>query len=301
MGMMPENELRVALVIPTYNRDDVLIDTLKGVFSQNPPADEILVIDQSEEHSSEVQSQLDAWYKEERILYLHQSPPNLPSARNRALRETSCDVVIFIDDDVNLGPSFVEAHRKNYIDNQNVVAIAGRVVQRLGWPNVRRPAQWPRVMDYRYFKLDGQTRSEGIAKFIGCNHSVRVDYVKELGGYDEAYRGVALREETDLALRIYSAGGLIVFDPTASLYHLAAPSGGCRRKNMLDISGGLSVMRFAVKHRLVLGELFYRELWLSIRLAILTKTNLLRFWLLPVVSFHFLIATLAILKQHKKL
>lgn len=297
---MSEN-VRVAVAVPTFNRNDILIDTLKGVSSQYPPADEVLVIDQSEEHTPEVQSQLDAWHKEGQIHYLHQSPPNLPSARNRALSETSCDVVIFIDDDVKLEPGFVAAHHKNYVDNQKVVAVAGRVVQRLGWPNVKRPAHWPRVMDYKYFRLDGETRSEGIAKFIGCNHSVRVDYVKELGGYDEAYQGVALREETDLALRIYSAGGVIVFDPTASLLHLAAPSGGCRRNNILDISAGLSVMRFAVKHRSVLGESFYRELWHSTRLSILTKTNLLRFWLLPIVSFHFLIATLAIFKQHKKL
>lgn len=299
--MMLENKLRVALVIPTYNRDDILIDTLKGVFSQNPPADEVLVIDQSQEHTHEVQSQLDTWHKEGQIHYLHQSPPNLPSARNRALRETSCDVVIFIDDDVKLEPGFVKAHRKNYVDNQKVVAVAGRAVQRLPWLNVKRPAQWPKAMDYRYFELDGELRSEGIATFIGCNHSVRVDYVQKLGGYDEEYRGVALREEGDLALRIYSAGGVIVFDPTASLFHLAAPSGGCRRNNILDISGGLSVMRFAVKHRSVLGASFYRELWHSVRLSILTKTNLLRFWSLPVVSFQFFLATLAIFKQHKKL
>lgn len=293
--------VRITVAVPTFNREGILIDTLKEVLSQNPPADEVLVIDQSEEHSPEVQSQLDFWHKEEQIHYLRQSPPNLPTARNRALREARCDVVIFIDDDVNLEPGFVEAHRKNYIHNQKVVAVAGRVVQRLGWPNVKRPAQWPRVMDYKYFRLDGEARSEGIAKFIGCNHSVRVDYVQKLGGYDEAYQGVALREETDLALRIYSAGGVIVFDPTASLFHLAAPSGGCRRRNILDITAGLSVMRFAVKHRSALGDSFYRELWQSVRLSILTKANLLRFWLLPIVSIHFLLATLAVFKQHKKL
>jgi len=292
--------VRVAVAIPTYNREELLINTLKEVLAQNPPADEVLVIDQSEEHSPVVQSQLDTWHKEARIRYLYHSPPNLPSARNRALRETSCDVVTFVDDDVNLSPGFVEAHRKNYANNPNVVAVAGRVVQRLGWPHVKRPAQWPRVLDYRYFRLDGETRIEGIARFTGCNHSVRVDYVQKLGGYDEAFRGVAMSEETDLSLRIYSAGGLIVFDPIAFLFHIAAPSGGCRRKNLLDISGGLSVMRFAVKHRSVLGESFYRECWRSIRLAILTKANLLRFWLLPIVSFQFVLATVKLFKQYNK-
>jgi len=292
--------MRIAVAVPSYNRDEILIDTLKEILLQAPPADEVLVIDQSDGHSPTVQSQLDSWQKEARIRYLHQSLPNLPSARNRALRETTCDVVIFIDDDVNLSPGFVEAHRKNYVDNPNVVAVAGRVVQRLGWPKVKRPVQWPRVMDFRYLRLDGDKRIEGIARFTGCNHSVCVDYVQRLGGYDEAYRGVALCEETDLSLRIYRAGGLIVFDPTASLFHLAAPSGGCRRKNHLDISGGLSVMRFAVKHRSVLGGSFYRECWRSIRLSILTKANLLRFWLLPIVSAQFVLATLKLFKQCNK-
>lgn len=281
---MVDNLLKIAIAIPTYNRDEILIDTLLNVFSQDLLPDEVLVIDQSNEHRFEVQSKLDSWHKEGRIKYLRQPNPSLPAARNCALRETRCDVVIFIDDDVVLDPVFVASHRSTYIVNADAVAVAGRVVQRNGWPEVKRPLHWPRVMDYRYFKLDGQTRVDGVANFVGCNHSVRVGYARVLGGYDEEYRGVALREETDFALRIYNSGGLIIFAPEASLYHLAAPSGGCRKKSVLDVSGAVSVFRFAWKFHRILGVgQTLREMWHALRIGLLTKLVMRRPYMFPIV------------------
>lgn len=281
--------LRVAVAIPTYGRDEVLIDTLKDVFCQKPPADEVWVIDQSEAHKPEVQLLLDTWHDESRLRYLRQNLPSLPAARNRALRETSCEIVIFIDDDVKLAPGFVLAHSQVYWSNTEVVAVAGRVVQRIALPTPKRAAQWPRFLDYCYFKFDGEERVSGIANFIGCNHSVRADYVKTLGGYDEGYKGVALREETDLALRIYNSGGVIVFEPLASLYHFAAPNGGCRKQDIIDITAALSITRFAWKFRHMLGSFVLHELWHALRRLLFNKQTLRHPYIIPAVLAKYII------------
>jgi GT2 family glycosyltransferase len=191
--------------------------------------------------------------------------------------------VIFIDDDVKLARGFVEAHRRVYLENPTVVAVAGRVEQTVPWPIVKRPAQWPRFMDYRFFRFDSDQRVNGFANFCGANHSILTKYVRSLGGYDEGYKGVALREETDLALRIYAAGGLIIFEPLASLLHLVAPSGGCRKKDAIDISGAMSIVRFSWKFRRVLRRFIFGELWHALRLGILNKQVLSRPYLIPAV------------------
>ena len=127
----PLSTLTVALAIPTYNRERVLVDTLKQVLAQDPPADEILVIDQTVEHEHETEEYLTKADDTGRIKWIKHSPPNLNGARNRALWETICDILIFIDDDVELVPSFIEKHIRNYTDNV-VVAVAGRTIQARG-------------------------------------------------------------------------------------------------------------------------------------------------------------------------
>lgn len=265
--------MKVAIGIPTYNRADVLLDTISDALRQEPPADEIVVVDQSDWYPDGSKEDLFALARQSAICYVRQEEANLPKARNRVLAETSCDIVIFIDDDVQLSPAFVAAHLANYRDIA-VWAACGRITERdiPVRPLIKRT--WPKIRDYKLFDPGWSQRIEDFGSFKGCNHSVRRRAVLDLGGYDEAYTGVALREETDLAFRIMQAGGIIVFDPAAHLHHLRAPAGGCRLSVWGDWNAGCAVLRFALKNRKQLGRYFWTELWHAYRLGVVNKRNL---------------------------
>lgn len=269
--------MKVALGIPTYNRGNILLDTIHDALRQDPPADEIIVVDQSDWYPDGVQEAIFALAQKGAIRYFRQEVANLPKARNRILAETSCDIVIFIDDDVQLAPGFVAAHCANFHD-ETIVAVCGRLTERdiPIRPLVERT--WPKVLDYKLFDLGWTRRVDDFGTVKGCNHSVRREHVLALGGYDEAYAGVALREETDLAFRLIQAGGGICFDAAAHLHHLRAPSGGCRVSAHGDWSAGCSALRFAIKHRRLLGQYFWSELWRAYRLGVLNKRNMQRPW-----------------------
>ncbi|HVR40518.1 MAG TPA: hypothetical protein VMU84_15590, partial [Thermoanaerobaculia bacterium] len=49
-----------------------------------------------------------------------------------------------------------------------------------------------------------------------------------IGGFDENFLFAAYRFETDFALRMLAAGGRIRYEPSASIHHLKAASGGVR-------------------------------------------------------------------------
>ena len=76
----------VCIAIPTYNRERVLLDTLEQVLAQDPPADEVLVVDQTVEHERETEEYLSHAHEEGKIRWVKHQPPNLPGARNRALQ-----------------------------------------------------------------------------------------------------------------------------------------------------------------------------------------------------------------------
>lgn len=279
-----ETGVTVCVAIPTYNRERVLLGTLEQVFAQASPPDEVLLVDQTLEHEPDTKAYLARAHDEGKLRWIKQQPPNLPAARNRALNETSCDVVIFIDDDVVLPIDFVGHHRRNYADPR-IAAVAGRTIQiaRHRYPKMRSP--WPRLMDYKYFPLNSVERKEGIATFIGCNHSVRRALLVKIGGYDENYIGWAFREDSDAAIRIWKSGGIIVFDPTAELTHLAYPAGGCRihgwEKPIVEWIISYPAIYFAFRHFFPECEFWKQVLIDNFRKYVLRKDNVYRPWRLP--------------------
>ena len=261
-----------AIGIPTFNRGNILLNTINEVLSHDIPVDEIIVVDQSDWYPEGVREQLDILSQQGAIVYLRQDTPNLPMARNRILVESTCDIVIFIDDDVSLSSGFVAAHKANYTD-QDVWAVCGGLSEEELPIRPFRQRTWPKILDYKHFDLAWGTREEDFGNFKGCNHSVRRGIALELNGYDEAFQGVALREETDMAFRIMDADGRIVFDPEAHLHHLRAPAGGCRVNTWGDWSAGRASMRFALKNRKLLGRYVWPELWYAYRLGVLNRNN----------------------------
>jgi GT2 family glycosyltransferase len=286
LQMPKTKKMRICLAIPTYNREEVLVQTLQSALRLNPRPDELMVVDQTQGHEEVTRRFLERLERRGRLRLIRQETPNLPMARNRALRETKCDIVIFIDDDVILPKDFLKKHSANFKDPE-VDAVAGKVRQEdmSGFPRPSRGLKWPKLLDPLYFSVDGDRRVEGIATFRGCNHSVRTGKILELGGYDENFIGNAVGEENDLALRLWKSGGKIVFDPEAVLFHLVSPSGGCRvhgvRKKMPEWVVYFSNNYFAFRHYFPSAIFWYLTLWGSFWDYAFRKANREHPWKLP--------------------
>lgn len=268
----------ISIAIPSRNREEPLLYTLREVLVTQPQPDEILVIDQSDGHTPRVAQRLADLDREGHIRWIRDLPPNLNGGRNRALAETQCDIMILIDDDVMLCDGFVEKHLENYED-ETVVAVAGRSIQAQGYHWSTPETPWPRLMDYRNLRLDHTERIEGVATFIGCNHSLRVDYARKQGGFDEQYCG-PFRNETDFAIRIWKAGGKIVFDPQAEVLHMQIKSGGVRGKHPEWVRSHQSHLLNWRHH--YPSPYFWKQLfWGNIRAYVLNKANIFHPWRLP--------------------
>lgn len=236
--------LSIAIAIPTYCREQVLLDTLASVFATCPDAREVVVVDQSPSHEPAVAAALAQWAGEGR-LRLYTQAPGLPAARNRALRESTADVVVFLDDDVTVSPGLLDAYRAAFAAD-DVAAVGGRVRVPRDTPFPSR-RDWPLIRDYHYLDVGGATPLANVASVRGCNHAVRRAAVLAIGGYDETYRGW-LREETDCILRLLWAGHRVTFEPAADVLHHEASSGGTRVTSESVADRMQCVMYFAWRH-----------------------------------------------------
>ncbi len=226
----------LSVVIPTYNREEPLVDTIADVLKQDYPNFEVLVVDQTTNHKPEVQAYLEEQANAGKIKWFRLSWASLPGARNYAVRRSSGEIILFIDDDVRLPNGFFAAHARNYQERPEVGAVAGRVFDRMKLGDSGEELEIeelpPEAADpgiaWYYIDLVHTVKPQQIISARGCNMSYRRDIFTKYNLYfDERFRGSAVREESDFCLRLRQTGYQIWYNPAASLVHLGEESGGC--------------------------------------------------------------------------
>ena len=231
----------ISVIIPTYNREQVLRETLTEVLQQTYPNFEVLVVDQTSTHEPETQAYLEQLTQAGKIKWYHLEWASLPGARNYAVRRSQGDILLFIDDDVQLPEGFLMAHARNYIPgetaaSEKIGAVAGRVFDRmklsdsgggLTIKNLPPEAQDPGIAWY-HLDLVHTIKPQQVISARGCNMSFRREIFEQFGlTFDERFKGSAVREESDFCLRIRQTGYIIWYDPEAHLIHLGEEAGGC--------------------------------------------------------------------------
>ena len=228
---MSAGPLSLAVVIPTYRREQVLVETVKAVLALEQPADEVLVIDETEEHEPGTLQFLKQAEASGRLRWRRHRRPGQVSKLNRGLLEARSDIVLFLDDDVVPGPELVAAHRRAYAQHPEAWGVVGQVRQPGQEPPVADPARSGATTALRRdleFPFHGNTPA-WVENVITCNLSVRRDRALAVGGFDENFvPPVAHRAETEFAKRLLAAGGRIRFEPAAAVRHLRAARGGTR-------------------------------------------------------------------------
>jgi glycosyltransferase involved in cell wall biosynthesis len=208
--------LRCSIIIPSYQRGVVLLDSLDELQKLPDRAEEIIVVDQTPKHPQIVESKLRSLEDAGVIRWLKQKEPSIPKAMNYGLSHARGDFVLFLDDDIRPDSGLVAAHRAA---QSRELLVAGMVLQ---------PEQVPvRLQPGEPFRFNSDTPAR-IEEFMGGNFSVRKDVALALGGFDENFVGAAYRFEAEFAHRFVARYGSIAYEPRAVIHHLAIPSGGTR-------------------------------------------------------------------------
>ena len=88
--------MRVSIVIPTYNRNQMLCRTIANILTFESQYNELIIVDQSKEHDTQTQLYLDNLVSDNKIKYKYADYPNLPNARNAAIETAFGDIILFL-------------------------------------------------------------------------------------------------------------------------------------------------------------------------------------------------------------
>lgn len=193
----------ISIIIPTYNRRDILKRALLALHDQSADASvyEVVVIDDgSTDGTKEMIQSLELKYP---VRYEYQARRGPAGARNAAIRMARGWLVIFLDSDIISAPSLVEAHLAAH-GSQDKVVGHGPVIHTT---NLDNPFAEP-------MKVTDISR----AFFATGNASIRKAHLVEAGLFDEAFVEYGW-EDLELGKRLRKLGLTAVKVPEAKGYH----------------------------------------------------------------------------------
>lgn len=230
---VPVATVRLCVAVPTRDRKESILRALPALARQLAPGDELIVVDNGSVDGTgdAVAAWLSHHCPQGRVV--RECLGGVSVARNRALRETTCPVVCFFDDDQLPDARWLCELRRAWAEAGPQVAVIGGPMRAL-WLGPR--PEW--LADYLLYgasvldlgsephRLD-QRPATGYV--WGGNLSVRVDAALAVGGLDPQ-RGPRpdapweRDEEPDLQRRLVRAGWEVWYEPRAAIDHVLAPS-----------------------------------------------------------------------------
>jgi len=220
----------ISVVIPTFNRGKVLLDTIDFLIAQSVQAHEIIIVDQTIYiDGCSTHKRLTELDQDGVITWVRREEPSIPKAMNHGLLLANSEYVLFLDDDINIDPLFLKAHRDT-LNQHDCPAQVGQVLQ---------PSQMPRRLPENYQSNRGvnadmefvfsSNRAMYIKNCMAGNLCVHRALAIAIGGFDENFVGAAYRFETEFCRRLTRhTNKPFYFFTDAVLHHLQYASGGTR-------------------------------------------------------------------------
>jgi GT2 family glycosyltransferase len=218
--------MRASVVVPTYNRPDLLGRCLDALAAQDldPASFEVVVADDAACPATRGQVEGRPAAAGPSVLYVAVTGTRGPAgARNAGWRQARGEVVAFTDDDCVPERGWLRAGLAAFESDPGLAAVTGRVV-------VPRPDP-PTDYERDAAGLEG-------SEFVTANCFCRRDVLERVGGFDERF-AAAWREDSDLHFRLLKGGGRIGKADGAVVVHPVRParwgvSVGQQRKSQFD-------------------------------------------------------------------
>jgi glycosyltransferase involved in cell wall biosynthesis len=265
------NQPSISVVITTYQRPEYLSSALSGVLAQTVKAMEIIVINDSPNTDYSGCDELVSLTQAKVINTEGSKGANY--ARNKGVSVAQGDVVAFLDDDDIWLPDYLLNVVKAYTDDKNVAAtLCGKkIMERQHIEKVNDDAYLSKV------ELQKGNTYCGVSGFTAKKACL------ELVSFDETLKNA---QDWDIYIRLFQSE-MCVKNISLPLYLYRTEVNSGITKTTQKIKPTQALYRFdaAVKHRVWLGEVAFRERIISQTLSNLMGKKHRFSWIMVCVEF----------------
>src|SRR5438045_1184577 len=119
--------LTYSIIVCTYNRDSFLGETIESILFHfsNKTNFELLIIDNN---STDTTAQLvKPFLSKPQVRYFLETNQGLSNARNRGIKESGNDILVFLDDDIDIEANYLDVCDEVY-SNSAINIVGGKVL-----------------------------------------------------------------------------------------------------------------------------------------------------------------------------
>ncbi len=225
--MLP-NDLKISIVICSYNRADYIIGAIDSLHQQTIPHNlfEVIVVDNNSiDNTGELVRQYMNNHPKFHLTYLTESRQGASFARNTGAAFAKSSLLCFMDDDAIAEPDYLEVILDFFAAHNGAAGMGGRIIPKY------IPAE-PAWMSHYVSSLVGNFNySASLVPFAAGKYPLESNMVVSkkdfdaIGGFNTALPGVVgtLRiggEGKDFFLRLQSLNKTIWYHPQAIVQHV---------------------------------------------------------------------------------
>jgi len=204
--------VKLTVVVPTYNVESTrgtMRQCLESVVSQDAPADEIIVVDSSDDGTTDVIREFEPAV---RLIHLPQRT-FAGDALNLGVREANGEAIAFIDSDCIAERTWIKGIREGYAQNDGAVGVTGPI---RGPENENIYARLDRILHLNH--LSCLETAKWVTRASTTNLSVRRQPFMEIGGFPENLLG---NKDYIMCKKLTERFGPLAVHRDAVVYHLS--------------------------------------------------------------------------------
>ncbi len=180
----------ISIIIPTYNRKELLRKCLNSIWNCILPSCgyEVVVVDDGSSDGTLEYLKQESLVRAN-LVVLSQNNSGPATARNAGAKKAKGDILAFTDDDCVVSAQWLSAIEEGMLSNK-YLALEGPVKS----DTYKNISPLTHIIEH-----------EGPKGFMTCNLTVKKNVFEQIGGFDENFMNAA-HEDVDLCLRVLKFG-----------------------------------------------------------------------------------------------
>jgi cellulose synthase/poly-beta-1,6-N-acetylglucosamine synthase-like glycosyltransferase len=224
---------KISLIISTYQSPAALEKVFQGVAAQSQPAPEVLIADDGS--GPPTRALIESWQSRIALRHIWHEDQGFRKTLilNQAVAAATGNYIVLLDGDCVPHRDFIRDHaalaeknfwvqgRRSFVKEKYVPAFKAGETSIGMWAMAGRVTGLVKAFRLPFPVVRRNQEHRGI---IGCNMGFWRDDLIAVNGFDEAYTGWGIGEDSDLGARLYHLGRIRKFVyGRAVVYHLNHP------------------------------------------------------------------------------
>ncbi len=238
----------ISVIVPTYNRPDLIQNCVESLLALYYPNYEIIVVDNAPKDEKTAEALRRISENRPQVRYVREERAGVARARNLGMQVAKGTILTYVDDDVTIDPYLLIEIAQAFNAAENVACVTGNIFPL----ELETPAQFL-IEEYGGY-------SKGFARQIfdlkehrpadlplypytagrfgaGANMSFKATYLRSVGGFDVRFQ---YGSDIEALFQVVVRGYRLVYEPTALVRHPHYREYGKLQKQLYNYGTGLT-------------------------------------------------------------